>query len=65
MSVAQLESAVKQLPKAELESFAQWFEEYLDEEWDRQIEADAKAGKLNAAIQRADEDFAAGRCTPL
>ena len=31
--------------------------------WDRQIEADVKAGRLDAAGKRADEVFAAGRCT--
>lgn len=44
MSVQELENAVTQLPKEELTGFSQWFEEYLADEWDRQIEADALAG---------------------
>jgi len=44
---------------------AKWFEEFAAEQWDRQIEADIAAGRLNAVGKRADEDFEAGRCTPL
>ena len=65
MSLNQLETAITQLPKADLTAFAQWFEEYLADEWDRQIEADVKAGKLNHLMKQADEDFQAGRCMPL
>ena len=42
-----------------------WFEEFLAEQWDRQIEADILAGRLDAAGRGAEEDFEAGRCTPL
>ena len=65
MSVAQLEMAVKKLPEAELSAFARWFEEFLADEWDCQIEQDLKMGKLNGAIQQADADFEAGLCNPL
>ena len=65
MSLNQIEVAVTQLPKADLTTFAQWFEEYLADEWDRQIEADVKAGKLNHLMNQADVDFQAGRCTLL
>ena len=49
MSLHELESAVSQLPAAELSVFAQWFEEYLADAWDRKIEADIDAGRLDAA----------------
>ena len=65
MSVQELEQAVVRLPAEEFEAFARWFEEYQADEWDRRIEADAIAGKLDAAGKHADEDFEAGRCTPL
>lgn len=65
MSLQQLESAVAGLPPADLDAFARWFEEYLADAWDRRIEADALAGRLDAAGRRADADFEAGRCTPL
>ena len=65
MSVQELEAAVTKLPKEELASFSQWFEEFIADEWDRQIEADALAGRFDAAGKRAKADYEAGRCTPL
>ena len=65
MSIEQLQSAVAQLPAEELQRFSQWFDEFLAEQWDRRIEADILAGRLETAGRRADDEFEAGRCTPL
>jgi hypothetical protein len=65
MSVQELESAVAKLSPGELTAFSLWFEEFLEAAWDQQIEADSAAGRLDAAIRNADDDFEAGRCTPL
>ena len=65
MSVEELQAAIAQLPAEELDRFSQWFEEFLADQWDRQVEADILAGRLEAAGRRADEDFEAGRRTPL
>ncbi len=65
MSAEELKTSVAQLPDEELANFSRWFEEFMADQWDRQIEADIVAGKLDAAGQRADADYEAGRCTPL
>jgi len=65
MSLKELEQAVAGLSRVELDAFSQWFEEFIADAWDRQIEADAAAGRLDAAAKQADDDFEAGRCTPL
>ena len=65
MSVLELEQAIAQLPAEELSQFAKWFEEYMADEWDKQIERDAAAGKFDKMNAKADADFEAGRCTPL
>ena len=65
MSVEELESVVSQLPANDLARFSQWFEEFVADQWDRQIEQDMRAGRLDAALKRADEHYEAGRCTPL
>jgi uncharacterized membrane protein YccC len=65
MSLDELESAVTNLPAEQLATFARWFEEYLADAWDRRIEADIRAGRLDEAGRRADADFEAGRCKPL
>jgi hypothetical protein len=62
MSVEEIESAISRLPANELARLAKWFEEFAADEWDRQIEADIRAGRLEAAGQRADEQFEAGNC---
>lgn len=65
MSLQELENAVSKLSPGELSAFSQWFEEFVADAWDRQIEADVRAGRLDAAAEQADEDFEAGRCKPL
>ena len=65
MSLPELEAAVSQLPASELATFAHWFEEYLADTWDRQIEKDIRAGRLEEAGRQADAEFEAGRCKPL
>ena len=65
MSVKELEQAVSHLSRSELTRFREWFEEYLAEQWDKEFEADAKAGRLDRAARQADKDFEAGRCTRL
>jgi hypothetical protein len=65
MSVDELETAITQLSPGEMAKFARWFDEYRADQWDRQIEEDIKAGRLDALGEQADSDFEAGRCTPL
>jgi len=65
MSVEEIESVVSDLPATDLARFSQWFEEFIASQWDRQIEQDLLAGRLDAAIKRADDHYEAGRCTPL
>jgi hypothetical protein len=65
MSLKELEIAVSRLPSEELTVFATWFDEFLADAWDRQIEADIQAGRLDKAGLQADADFEAGQCKPL
>ncbi|MCI0492008.1 MAG: hypothetical protein L0Z07_03620 [Planctomycetes bacterium] len=65
MSIQELEDAISQLSYDEFARLAQWIDEYRAETWDRQIEADIRAGRLDEAGRRADADFDAGQCTPL
>ena len=65
MSVQELETAVAQLSPDDLARFTEWFEDYRADAWDRRIEADARAGRLDALGRQADADFEAGRATEL
>ena len=64
-TVEEVESAVVRLSPDELSRFRAWFEEFDADSWDRQWEDDVKAGRLDAAADRAIQDFRAGRCTEL
>lgn len=58
--------AVKHLDEVEKGKFLDRLREIdFDDAWDRQMEADAKAGKLDFLLKELDEDIAAGRVRPL
>lgn len=57
---------VKRLPPAKQEAIAEVIlAELKQTEWDKQIEEDLKAGRLDKLIQEAEKDIAAGRTRPL
>ncbi|MBM4045732.1 MAG: hypothetical protein FJ279_11505 [Planctomycetes bacterium] len=63
--IEQLERDIMRLNRAELAALRDWFENYLADEWDRQIEEDAKAGKFDRLAQEALVDHRAGRTKRL
>jgi hypothetical protein len=65
MSVQELEAAVRRLSPSDLEAFSSWFDEFQAELWDRQFEADVKAGKLDKIGEDVDRRFEAGLSKPL
>lgn len=65
MTITELEQAVTQLSEAELARFRAWFDEYYAQVWDKQIEADAKAGRLDRLIAEAKDEYDAGLSKPL
>jgi hypothetical protein len=65
MSVQDLQQTVEHLSKEELDQFSKWFEEYMADQWDAQIERDAKAGRFDAMAAKVRADHRAGLTTPL
>lgn len=65
MDIKEIESAIARLPPSELAKLAEWFAEYQAQVWDRRLERDAKAGRLDALIEEAEREFEQGRCEPL
>ena len=61
--VEALEKTVSTLSPKELAQFRQWFAEFDGAAWDRQIERDVKAGKLDALADEARRAHAAGKST--
>jgi hypothetical protein len=63
--VEQIESQIKDLTSKELQSLRAWFAEYDAQIWDRQLEADVRAGKLDRLAEDALREHEAGRSTEL
>ena len=63
--VETLENQIKELTSEELSSFREWFAEFDGHAWDRQIESDVRAGKLDKLAERALLDHRARRTTEL
>ncbi len=61
--VEDLERQVKDLSAKKLAAFRKWFIAYDSEAWDRQLEQDVLAGKLDALADKALRDHAAGKST--
>ncbi len=63
--IEDIESQVKQLAPGELAVFRKWFQEFDGEVWDRQIEADATAGRLDTLAEEALEQDRRGETSEL
>ena len=63
--IEKLEDQVKKLAAKELAEFRLWFTEFDALAWDRQIEADAAAGRLDRLIQESTNEYEAGKSRPL
>jgi hypothetical protein len=63
--VEKIEQQVKNLSPGELAEFRAWFVEFDWATWDRKLERDVAAGKLDALGEKALRDHAAGKTTPL
>jgi len=62
-TIAEIEDAVRRLSPEDLAALREWFVQLDAEAWDRQIEADAAAGRLDSLAEEALEDLRQGRCT--
>ena len=63
--IEKIEQEVQGLSPEELAQFRAWFLEYDWAAWDRQIERNSEAGRLDDLAARALRDHAAGKTTPL
>jgi hypothetical protein len=63
--VEDVEQQVRGFSREELARFREWFAQFDAEAWDRQLETDLRAGKLDALAERALRAHAAGQSTEL
>ena len=63
--VQEIQATIESLPREEYVRLRQWFSERDWEQWDKQIEADSEAGKLDFLIKEAFDEKAKGRLKEL
>jgi hypothetical protein len=63
--VEKIEQDIRKLNKDELSAFRRWFREYDSDEWDRQIEEDVRAGKLDKLAEEALAAHRSGKSKEL
>ena len=65
MTVEELQRAILALPADDFRRFRHWFLEYHNELWDREIEEDSAAGKLDFLLAEAEEAKQSGELYDL
>lgn len=60
-----IERQIKDLSPQEMAELREWFAAFDAEAWDRQFEADVRAGKLDALAENALRTHASGTTTKL
>ena len=63
--VEEIEQAVSQLDREQLAAFRRWFLEFDAELWDRQLDEDVAAGRLDKLGEEALAEHRQGRTRPL
>ena len=60
-TVQEIETAIQKLKPHEIHEVADWLLSLREELWDQEIDADAKAGRLDGMIATAKSGFRAGK----
>ena len=63
--VEQIESRIKSLSPGDLAELRAWFADFDARAWDRQIEADSVAGKLDGLVEESMSEYKAGKSRAL
>ena len=63
--VVEIEKALQTLPVEDARKVADWLRNYLDDMWDKQVDRDIAAGRLDKPWDKAKSDIAAGCVKPL
>jgi hypothetical protein len=60
-----IEQQIAALSPDELALFRRWYASFDSDAWDRQIESDLRAGKLDALMAEARADYDSGKAREL
>ena len=64
-TVEEIEEAIGKLSEQQFRELLRRMKARAAEAWDRQIEEDAEAGRLDFLLEELEDDIAAGRTKPL
>ena len=65
MSITEIEAAITGLSPNDLAELSEWFRAYEEKLWDKQIENDLEAGRLDAVLAEVDAEYETGLSQPL
>jgi hypothetical protein len=65
MTLEELENAVAGLSNEQLARFRAWFSNFDSAAWDRQLEEDVAAGRLDAIADEAIQEHKSGKTSEL
>ncbi|MEA1928561.1 MAG: hypothetical protein U9N73_10165 [Candidatus Auribacterota bacterium] len=65
LKVAEIKTAIEELPEKEFYQLREWFSELDWQIWDDRIERDSKAGKLDFLISEAHDEKYKGQLKEL
>ena len=63
--VEQIEQEIAKLSPEDARRIAQWLEQFLSNQWDKQLQEDAKAGRLDPLSAQALREIEAGETQSL
>ena len=64
-TVVEIESSLRAMPVQDARAVAHWLQEYLDQKWDKQMDADIAAGRLDKLAEQALDRYRTGKVKPL
>lgn len=64
-TLVEIETAIQQLPQNDIRQLVTWLQNYVNDEWDQQLNTDLHSGKLDHLIAKAEADIAAHQLKDL
>jgi hypothetical protein len=65
MSVTEIQAAISELTNDDLADLMVWLDDYQAKLWDKEIDEDLQAGRLDKVIAAVDQEYEAGLAEPL
>jgi hypothetical protein len=65
MSVTEIQAAITELTSDDLADLMNWLDDYQPKLWDKQIDEDLQAGRLDKVLAEVDREYETGLAEPL